>query len=244
MTTSESVNNNLGNNHEWRVKKMNKVSIKFLTVVTSVLMLVVSGSNAYAVSLLPGYELPGITPSGYPNFENSVKLKVKKKGQKGFKLRVRKKGKDNYLNANSERLKIKGGNYKLKAMFDPFGNFLEGTLKIKGKVDTPLGKAKGTLMTATLTSFAFDSDFDNGLGGSLLGFNTTDIECNSIIDAWVNCTSNESVYILLDEYGFAPTVKNYKSKGLSVATIPVPAAVWLFGSGLIALVGMTRRRKL
>jgi hypothetical protein len=28
-----------------------------------------------------------------------------------------------------------------------------------------------------------------------------------------------------------------------VATVPVPAAVWLFGSGLIALVGMTRRRK-
>jgi hypothetical protein len=224
---------------------MNNISVKVLTVVTSVLMLVVSGSNAYAVSLSPGYELPGITPSGYPNFENSVKLKVKKKGQKGFKLKVRKKGKDNYLNANSERLKIKGGNYKLNAMFDPLGNFLEGTLKIKGKVDTPLGKAKGTLMTATLTSFAFNSDFDNGLGGSLLGFNTTDIVCNSIIDEWVGgCTLNESVYINLDEYGFAPTVKNYKSRGLSVATIPVPAAVWLFGSGLIALVGMTRRRKL
>jgi hypothetical protein len=28
-----------------------------------------------------------------------------------------------------------------------------------------------------------------------------------------------------------------------VSAIPVPAAVWLFGSGLIGLVGVARRRK-
>jgi hypothetical protein len=240
MTTSESVNNNLGNNHEWRVKKMNKVSIKFLTVVTSVLMLVVSGSNAYAVSLSPGYELPGIVPSSYPNFENPVKLKVLKNGNKGYRVKVKRKGGGNYFNLSStERLDIKNARYKLIANFDTAGGFLDGTLKIKGKINTPIGKAKGTLMTATLTSFAFTSD----LNSSLLGFNTTDIQCNSIIEEWLNCTSNESVYIALYESGFDPTVKGFKSKGLSVATVPVPAAVWLFGSGLIALVGMTRRRK-
>jgi hypothetical protein len=231
--------------------KTNPILMRILTAATSILMLAAVGVGpAQATSLtynpdgtVVGFSLPGIAPAGYPNFENTVKLKVKKKGQKGFKLKVRKKGKDQYLNAFSESLRIKGGNYKLNAMFDPFGNFLEGTLKIKGKVDTPLGRAKGTLMTATLTSFAFDSDINNGLNGSLLGFNTTDIVCNSIIDEWLGCTTNESVYILLDEYGFAPTVKNFKSKGLSVATIPVPAAVWLFGSGLIALVGVARRRK-
>jgi hypothetical protein len=29
----------------------------------------------------------------------------------------------------------------------------------------------------------------------------------------------------------------------AVAAVPVPAAVWLFGSGLIGLIGMARRRK-
>ena len=33
------------------------------------------------------------------------------------------------------------------------------------------------------------------------------------------------------------------SIGMSISTIPVPAAVWLFGSGLIALVGFARKRK-
>jgi len=28
-----------------------------------------------------------------------------------------------------------------------------------------------------------------------------------------------------------------------VAAVPVPAAVWLFGSGLLGLIGMARRRK-
>lgn len=229
--------------------KKNRVLMRILTVATSVLMLATIGiGSVHATSLtynpdgtVVGFSLPGITPAGNPNFENTVKLKVKKKGQKGYKLKVRKKGKDQFLNSSPlDSLQIKGGNYKLDAMFDPFGNFLEGTLKIKGKVDTPLGKAKGTLMTATLTSFAYTSD----LSSSLLGFNTSDIVCNSVIDDWLACTSNESVYIELDEGGFAPTVKNFKSNGLSVATVPVPAAVWLFGSGLIALAGMTRRRKL
>jgi hypothetical protein len=228
--------------------KKNPVLMRILTVATSVLMLATVGiGSAHATSLtynpdgtVVGFSLPEISPAGIPNFENSVKVKVIKKGQKGYKLKARKKGKDQFLNASPlDSLKIKGGSYKLDAMFDPFGNFLEGTLKIKGKVDTPLGKAKGTLMTATLTSFAYTSD----LSSSLLGFNTSDIVCNSVIDDWLHCTSNESVYIELDEGGFAPTVKNFKSKGLSVATVPVPAAVWLFGSGLVALVGVTRRRK-
>lgn len=38
--------------------------------------------------------------------------------------------------------------------------------------------------------------------------------------------------------------KKFGGVGLSINPIPVPAAVWLFGSGLIGLVGVARRRKL
>jgi hypothetical protein len=45
-------------------------------------------------------------------------------------------------------------------------------------------------------------------------------------------------------FGFAdlsaPQLGQY---GIEISQVPVPAAVWLFGSGLIGLVGVARRRK-
>jgi hypothetical protein len=205
----------------------------------SVVMLAIAGSgNAYA-DIEPGIDLSGITQADFPNFENAIKLKVKKKGKQGFKLIVKGKGRGNYLNLSPpDNLKIKKYRYKLVAKFDSLGNFLEGTLKIKGKLNTPFGKAKGTLMTASLGSglpdeidFAYISHADlvsisdqsmRDVDGSLLGFNTHDIVCNPVIDELVGgCTTNEFIYILLEGSGFSPTVKNFKSKGLSVTTVPV-----------------------
>jgi hypothetical protein len=232
--------------------KTNSMLTKVLMLVSSALMLAAAGiGSAQAASLLnynpdgtvDGFSLPGISQAGRPNFENTVNVKVQKRGKNGFKLKVRKEGKGSYFNTSTESLKIQNGKYFLDAYFDTGGNFLNGTLKIKGLLDTPLGTAKGTLMTATLGS-GLGGGIDFAYTSTLLGFNTNHIVCDSIIDEFVGgCTSNESVYIALQEGGFSPTTKNFKSDGLSVATVPVPAAVWLFGSGLIALVGITRRRK-
>jgi hypothetical protein len=65
------------------------------------------------------------------------------------------------------------------------------------------------------------------------------IPVNAMVDG--GCIINEVVYFTGK---FAPMVKNFRADGKSsVAAVPVPAAVWLFGSGLIGLVGMMRRRK-
>lgn len=49
------------------------------------------------------------------------------------------------------------------------------------------------------------------------------------------CSNNDNVFI--------SGVGSSNSPLLSVEAVPVPAAVWLFGSGLIGLVGVARRKK-
>jgi hypothetical protein len=40
-----------------------------------------------------------------------------------------------------------------------------------------------------------------------------------------------------------PTIPDYISASVEISAVPVPPAVWLFGSGLLGLVGVARRRR-
>ncbi|RDH80810.1 MAG: hypothetical protein DIZ80_17465 [endosymbiont of Galathealinum brachiosum] len=105
-------------------------------------------------------------------------------------------------------------------------------------------------------------DFGSG------GINTGTIDnnvgtVNSIyVNAWSTVSGNFSVAsvmfeavgagttdLTLSEFAFNPWASggslidhNYVAGSVSVSAVPVPAAVWLFGSGLIALSGFARKK--
>ena len=43
--------------------------------------------------------------------------------------------------------------------------------------------------------------------------------------------------------GWSPAIDLYEPGTVNISAVPVPAAVWLFGSGLLGLVGISRRKK-
>ncbi len=43
--------------------------------------------------------------------------------------------------------------------------------------------------------------------------------------------------------GWSPPIDSYVPGTVNVQAVPIPAAVWLFGSGLLGLVGVARRRQ-
>jgi len=182
--------------------------------------------------------LPGIPDSGLPAFGNSVKVQ---------------------LNPNSGTLKILGrqsflfedgtsvwqggaSQYTLLANFDPNGNLLAGgTVSLRGRIEGLGINSSSLLMSADLTSWVWGNE-NGSLGPNfdLLGFGTNNIVCNPAL--LVNCTTNESVYVQLD----TPFNGNFNSgvyltTGFTTTTIPIPASMWLFGSGL-ALLCFVRRK--
>lgn len=95
---------------------------------------------------------------------------------------------------------------------------------------------------ASLDSFASVGGFLNIEGWSLK------LTTLNIIDRSKTLLSLEGTGILTGA-GFDPTDATWTFStisatgySMSVATVPVPAAVWLFGSGLLGLVGVARRK--
>ena len=196
----------------------------FLFTLASVLVIFAFG-NTSALA----FSLPGIVPSGSPAFTNNVRVHLNPHG----KLRMWAYNQTFSLDTGSDFLVGTRGTYKLNAFFTDDGIFERGDVSLVGKFEQLGMTGKMTLMTADLTAANLVDD------PYLWGFNTTDIWCAPELQQ--NCTNSESVYVALSNAFSGDFGRNFISTGIAVTTIPVPAAIWLFGSAL-GLLGWARRR--
>jgi hypothetical protein len=199
----------------------------------SLLAFLATGTSAYALVL------DGITPSGQPVFMNPVKVRYNPKNET-LKAWTNGSGREFSL-WDGSTLYAARGSLTLNASvgLDEFNQpvFNGGTVQIKGGI-AELGITGGgnVLMSADLVSANLTSD------SSLWGFNTENIFCNAQMEAFIGqCTNAESVYLVLNSLFSGDFTSSFTGSATAHTTIPVPAAVWLFGSAL-GLLGWVRRR--
>jgi len=92
-----------------------------------------------------------------------------------------------------------------------------------------------------------ESGGDDSLFGSLSGFNNGREVWNVATSLNGSYELYEAQLGLIDElhlgFGTNFLVDDIELNGSSIPAVPVPAAIWLFGTGLIGLIGFTKRRK-
>lgn len=205
---------------------MKKTQAGLVTLASALIIALFGNTSAFAFSL------PGITPSGSPAFTNNVRVHMNPHGR----LRMWGRNQTFSLETMDDFMVGTRGTYKLNAYFSDDGVFESGYVSLRGKIEQlGISTKKIDLMSAKLTSANIVDD------PYLLGFNTTNIWCAP--ELMLNCTESESVYVALSKAFSGEIGRNFMTDGIAVTTVPVPAAVWLFGSSL-GLLGWVRRRSI
>jgi hypothetical protein len=138
------------------------------------------------------------------------------------------------------------------------GGIALGSTQVHGAIDTDSFLYDALYHTHTGSLFIASDDLNGNATINMTGWtanwNGRDFDMDTGEDAIVTCGIDCSVgdsYILnymaiVSEGGFEglPYMIHLEGTiGSSMASVPVPAAMWLFGSGLIGLVGVVRRKK-
>jgi hypothetical protein len=224
---------------------------KSMTIACVAGVLAIGSTGSYAASCVDaaatypanGCALPGVVAGSFPYFENEITVdydgkKLEKKGY--FKLKassVKEALGDIFAADDTTTYDIEKPKFKFKAKVgDPaIEKVALGNLSIKGKIDGQKFTVKAKIGTSKNDLGAYDVSAD----GLTWGFNTTEITCKNLPTP---CTTDEVVYLNLAT-AVGGAVKE-STDAIAVTSVPVPAAAWLFGSGLLGLIGVSRRSSL
>jgi hypothetical protein len=138
-------------------------------------------------------------------------------------------------------------------------------VKIKGRIGELGINKKEVLMKARLSGgwseawSGFSGFFGSVVDTQMISFSLKDLVCNEKINEYQPCTSNDGGRIILalndgiysyrnvTTIGTAVTSVSHPTDvttaGIAFASVPLPAAAWLFGSGLLGMIGIARRKK-
>jgi len=131
------------------------------------------------------------------------------------------------------------GKFELEANITPEGILKEGDFTFRSK-DPMFGFGKnkwGTVFSGDLTGLGWSA------AGDRIEFNTANFSGWACDQGW--CTQAQRLWFdRVNGFPNSAWAKDWKDTNTSgTAVIPVPAAAWLLGSGLIGLLGVGKRKK-
>jgi hypothetical protein len=132
---------------------------------------------------------------------------------------------------------IAGGSFSLNATIDSSGAMSSGSLTVSGTIAS-LGYNSGTLLTGDLTAFGF---IDSGGDPLEFLFDVTGGDASGLYPSVAGAILGNTGF-----GGIADFTNGFQNNGdgsVNIAPLPLPAAMWLFISGLLAIGGLARSRK-
>ena len=159
--------------------------------------------------------------------------------------------------AGNLTLTVPAGMLGMHMLFDWNGN-LNIDVVVLGSFNTMFGSGNGFLANPGYVAFSVDGACSDAFGTAILGaeclfdgpgFGSEAVKAGPLVDAtqiWGLASVDQiggdgiSGTPMAPGGPFAGFNANFNA---NLVPVPVPAAVWLFGSGLIGLVGVARRRK-
>jgi len=245
--------------------------ICFLSLYSTCSFAISSNCPAPSGYPLNGCSLPRVIDGSFPYFDQTISVTYSDKDTEDGIFRIRGDslhGSDRrWLQSDDENTVVISG-MKIKLDIKVDGMAAKGNLNNSsdasrvcflgecrdvgsGGSNNPNGALRITGNISDLGKFSLVADlkgeWDASQDSMLWAFDLTNITCSEVLESLVDCANDGVIYLsLLEAIGPDTGAGKIKTSGLALTSVtsqvPVPATLWLFGSGLLGLIGIARRK--